>query len=53
MAKKILSLLKKAYIYLKLEKKDATTLQNGFIGYIKAISYYCFSFSIYTILILN
>ena len=53
MAEEILGLLKKDYVYLGLEKKDAMTLQDGFAGYIKAICYYCFAFPIYTILLLN
>ena len=53
MAKEISDLIKKNYVYLRLEKKDATALQDSLAGYIKAICYCCFAFSIYIITILN
>ena len=53
MVEEILSLLKKNYFYLNLEKKDATALQDGFVGYIKVIHYSHFALLIYTVLILN
>ena len=53
MAEEILGLLKKDYVYLGLEKKDAMTLQDGLTGHIKAICYCCFAFLTHIILILN
>ena len=53
MAEEILGLLKKNYINLGLEKKDAMALQDGLTGYIKIAHYYCFGFFIYTIPIFN
>ena len=53
MAEEILNLLKKDYIYLGLEKKDATALQNSLIDYIKVIRYCHFALPNRTIPILN
>ena len=53
MAKKISGLLKKNYIYLGLEKKDATALQDSLAGYIKVVCYYCFAISTRIVSILN
>ena len=35
-------LLKKDYIYFRLEKNDTLALQNGLISYIKTVYYYYF-----------
>ena len=53
MVKKILSLFNQDYVHLKLEKKDATALQDDLTNYIKAIYYYCFVFLTHIIPILN
>ena len=53
MAEEILGLLKKDYVYLRLEKKDTTALQNSVASYIKVIHYCCFALSTHTILIVN
>lgn len=43
---KISKLLKKDFVYINLGKKESTSLQDNFNGYIKAISYLCFFLSI-------
>ncbi len=50
---KILGLLKKDYINLGLEKKEATALRDGFADYIKAVHYYHFALPTRTIPIQN
>lgn len=42
MIEKILSLLKKDFVYLELEKKDALAFWDSLAGYIKAVYYCCF-----------
>ena len=41
---KILGLLKKNFVYLRLEKKNISVFQDSLTGNIKAIYYYCFFF---------
>ena len=53
MAEEILGLFIKDYIYLKLEKKHVTALQDGLASYIKAICYCHFAFLTHIIPILN
>ena len=52
-AEKILGLLKKNYVYLGLEKKNATALQDSLAGYIEVVCYCCFAFPTRIISILN
>ena len=52
-AKKISGLLQKNHVYLELEKKYATALQDGLAGYNKAVCYYCFAFFTRTVPMLN
>lgn len=49
MVEEISDFIKKDYVNLRLEKKEVTTLQDGLFGYIKAICYYYFALSTYTI----
>ena len=42
-AAEILKILRKDFVYLGLDKKELTSLLTNFEGYIKAVSYYCFS----------
>ncbi len=53
MVDEISSFIKKDNINLGLEKKEVTALQDGFVGYIKTIRYYCFALSTHTIPILK
>ena len=53
MVEEISGLLKKDYVHLGLEKKNATALQDSLASYIKAVRYYCFTFPIHIIPILN
>ncbi len=52
-AEEISGFIKKDYVNLGLEKKEATALQDSLVGYIKAIHYCCFALPTRIVSILN